>query len=112
MERGAGAKGESQRDDGKAQDGRVVATAKEAKMGEERWKGGGKGYGYQGTCFKCEIVGYKAVECGGTYEVLEEGEVDAGSKDVGGVWVVAGVEEMRQKGRCGHGEGKNQPPGL
>ena len=58
------------------------------------------------------MVGHKAVECGGIYEVLEEGEVDAGSKDVGGVWVVAGVEEMRQKGRCGHGEGKNQPPGL
>ena len=39
MERGAGRKVEWQREDGKAQDGRVVATAKEAKMGEEK---GGK----------------------------------------------------------------------
>ena len=60
------------------------------------WKGGGKGYGYQETCFKCQKVGHKAAECG-VYEVVEgmweeTGECEAGKKDVGGVWVVAAVE--------------------
>ena len=35
-------------------------------------KGGGIGYEYQATCFKCGVVGHKSAECGGIYVVQEE----------------------------------------
>lgn len=67
-------------------------------------KGGGKGkgFGYQGTCYRCGVVGHKAAECEreGVHGV-EEGKTGAEENQggetggVGGVWLVAGVEEMR-----------------
>ena len=59
-------------------------------------KGGGKGWGYQGVCWKCNKIGHKANECweGCPIQGLEnEGETEGDKKEVGGVWVVASVDE-------------------
>ena len=81
------------------------------KGGAKGWdgKGGaksrGKGFGYQGTCWRCGEVGHKANECEMHWvQCMEEFEDDEGAnKDVGGVWVVAAVDEETsiEKGSLG-----------
>ena len=61
--------------------------------------GKGKGKGYQGTCWKCGVVGHKAHECTnpGQYpnyqrqaNNIEEGGTE--DIDVGGIWMIGNVD--------------------
>jgi hypothetical protein len=65
-------------------------------------KGGGKsGKGYQGTCWKCGVVGHKALECTKQVQIVEEeGNKDATVEEVsvgGGVWVIGAVNTEWRK---------------
>jgi hypothetical protein len=74
------------------------------KTNDGKGKGKGKGAGgkgYQGTCFKCGKVGHKANECWGQARTAygvdieddeEEGGLEQGEREVGGVWMVGNVE--------------------
>jgi hypothetical protein len=77
------------------------------KGGKDSGKGGkdaGKGSrdngkGYQGVCFNCGKVGHKAWECRSRRQVGavdeendDEGEVQAGSVEIGTIWNIGGVE--------------------
>ena len=57
-------------------------------------KGGGFGKGYQGTCWRCGVVGHKAAECGmkGAYAVDGDEEGDVDEVDIGGMWMVGSVD--------------------
>ena len=80
------------------------------KSGGGSWQGGpkgdgkGKSKGYQGTCYQCGKVGRKKAECmmgkGGraAYNVEEEdNEEDDEAKDIGGVWLIAGVTRRSRR---------------
>jgi hypothetical protein len=58
-------------------------------------KGGGKGY--QGSCWTCGMVGHKSAECRSRRTNLveaEEEEVDVGTKEIGGVWLMGHVGKV------------------
>ena len=97
-------KGYGGKDGGKGYGGKGPAWGKGG--GGKGFGQGGKGWGYQGTCWRCGKVGHKAVECGVNTNAVEEEQQDEESQEVGGVWMVGGVEEVRDEtvGGC--------PPGL
>jgi len=97
-------KGYGGKDGGKGYGGKGPAWGKGG--GGKGFGQGGKGWGYQGTCWRCGKVGHKALECGANTNAVEEEQQDEESQEVGGVWMVGGVEEVRDEvvGGC--------PPGL
>ena len=78
------------------------------------WSGDGKGYkgkgtkgtgkGYQGTCWKCGLVGHKALECTVARANLVVNEYHEDEVDVGGVWMIghvdAKVKHQTKRGKC------------
>ena len=63
-------------------------------------KGGGKGY--QGSCWTCGMVGHKSAECQTRRTNLveaEEEEADAGTKEIGGVWLMGHVDKIKTTNR-------------
>ena len=71
---------------------------KDFSKGGKGGKDGGKGKGYQGTCFNCGKVGHKAWECRSKRvdavdeEEVEDEGVPAGMVEIGTVWNVGAVE--------------------
>ena len=55
-------------------------------------------YGYQGTCWKCNLVGHKAWECQAIGVAVVDGdEVEEEEVECGSVWMIARVEEMKSE---------------
>ena len=69
---------------------------------------GGKGGGYPGQCYGCGKICHKAVECMANVDLVDDGQDDEDNKDqeVGGVWMVGGVEKVNAEAWAGG------PPGL
>jgi len=63
--------------------------------------GAGKGFGkgYQGTCWRCNKVGHKAVECFANVNEVEIGEEEEDSevRECGSVWLVGHVEKVAEE---------------
>jgi hypothetical protein len=63
--------------------------------GKSGGKGDGKGKGYQGKCFKCGLVGHKAVECrvrqANVVQEVSGQDLDGEVEDIGGVWTIGAV---------------------
>ena len=97
-------KGKAKGKDGNYQNYQADAKAK-GKGKTNVWSGAlgggkgdkGKGKGYQGSCFKCGKVGHKQWECQAFDQTginyAEEEDDETQTHDLGGVTMVAGVEE-------------------
>ena len=57
-------------------------------------KSGGKGY--QGACWKCGVVGHKAIECRSRGANAVEQDGDEHEEQVGGLWTIGGVDSFKQ----------------
>ena len=60
--------------------------------------GKGLGKGYQGTCWRCNKVGHKAIECFANVNEVEAGEeeYDSEVRECGSVWLVGHVEKVAE----------------
>ena len=72
--------------------------------------GGGKGFGYQGTCWHCGVVGHKAAECP-QWQQISEVAPDPDPKEVanvGGVWMIGQVVKQEREEMQEQNEGEDE----
>ena len=106
LKRGKGGSNSNSKDESQGPKGQSFTGSKGLGKGNGKSnfqsKGHGKGAkGYQGDCWKCGKKGHKQWECQMVssehgYEGEENSEDDVGNVDVGGIWMLANVEEEDQ----------------